>query len=154
MSEYRDLMHELDELIRSEKAIIDHYEHAREYAHKKYPDRAIMFDRLETAHRATRQKLSNERERLQHEHGERIIGDAIASMSNALSSVVAGLAVKFIESETTPNSDTLTRLEHTLLEHYEHVRPKTQGKTRELIDESIEACREYINQLSSLTEQH
>jgi hypothetical protein len=106
--------------------------------------------RLEERHQIHVERLEAHREHLHKVAGDGFLADAMTSLGDALTGVVAGLPRTFIEAETFPTFDTLVREEEGLIAYYQHLSGDVDGETAELIRATIDDCNDSIAMLRQL----
>jgi hypothetical protein len=145
MSAAKQLIEGLDQAIELEHRVMQHYKRAGDEAADKGVARRLYA--IEENHHRHIERLEARREGLKEHH---FWSDAMKSIGDAVSGIVAGLPRDFIESETFPTYDTLVRSEEQLIAAYEHLRALADQETAELLDAAIADSRLNISTLMEL----
>jgi len=145
MSKSENLLERLDQASAMERKLLDYGKRAAEES--RTPSRRHVMELLVAHHQTHLERLHARREALHRERKLHFLSDAVESLSDALSGVVAGLPVEFIEEETNPSIAMLIRMEERLLDHYEKTLPLADEETRVLIESAIDSIRRHVEQL-------
>jgi rubrerythrin len=147
MSTTKELIEGLDRAIEMERSAMQIYQSARRRAEA---DEALRLQQIEESHLAQMQRMESERERIQHDDGEGILGDAIESIGKAFTDLLAGIPVSLIEDATVPTVATLRRLEEELLGFYQRLLLLADPHARVLMETAITAGRGHVAQLEQI----
>ena len=147
MSTTKELIDGLEQAIEMERSAMQIYQSGRREASDSV---ALRLQQIEQAHLTQKQRLTAEKERLQDADGEGLLGDALESIGEAFSGLVAGIPVSMIEDSTVPTVATLTRIEENLLGHYHNLLLRADPQSRVLLEGAITACREHIQELEQI----
>jgi hypothetical protein len=145
MNAAKELIEGLDHAIELEHRVMQHYKRAGDEAKDKGMARKLHA--IEENHHRHFERLEARRDGLKEHH---FWSDAIKSIGDAVSGIVAGLPRDFIESETFPTFDTLVRSEEQLIAAYEHLRAAADQETATILDAAIADSRQNISTIMEL----
>lgn len=143
----KELIDGLERAIEMERSAMQIYQSAR----RRADDAQIArLETIEQSHLAQMQRMETEKERIEKEEGEGILGDALESIGKAFTELLAGIPVSLIEDATVPTVKTLLRLEEELLGAYQRMLLVADPHTRVLIEGAITAGREHVAELERI----